>query len=282
MDPRLRAPALKGDVEALTTALNEGADPNRRDEDGYAPLLYAASNGHARCIDVLRRHGADVNAAARCGRTPLNTAAAGGHTEAIKILIKAGAMVDWRESWNGSSFATALHWAARLGTASAVQALLKAGADVDADNATRRVVRAVTLANVASDEASSSEDEDEEVQDDDSAVESVGSSIRLEVVRGSFTPLDEAVRRFGSKPNRVIPTLVAAGCTIKLEHAETVPYLRQVLECGGFAQYERAHRRRLAWILGRGTRVPAELLPTIIDFWAHVGWYAVPNLRPGS
>ena len=93
------------------------------------------------CIDVLRRHGADVNAAARCGRTPLNTAAAGGHTEAIKILIKAGALVDWRESWNGSSFATALHWAARLGTASAVAALLKAGADVDADNATRRVVR---------------------------------------------------------------------------------------------------------------------------------------------
>ncbi len=31
-----------------------------------------------------------------------------------------------------------------------------------------------------------------------------------------------------------------------------------------------------------GTRVPAELLPTIIDFWAHVGWYAVPNLRSGS
>ena len=86
-----------------------------------------------------------------------------------------------------------------------------------------------------------------------------GSSIRLEVVRGSFTPLDEAVRRFGAKPNRVIPTLVAAGCTIKLEHAETVPYLRQVLECGGFAQYERTHRRRLAWILGRGTRVPAEI-----------------------
>ena len=107
MDPRLRAPALKGDVEALTTALEAGADPNRRDEDGYAPLLYAASNGHARCIDVLRRHGADVNAAARCGRTPLNTAAAGGHTEAIQILIRAGVLVDWRESWNGSSFATA-------------------------------------------------------------------------------------------------------------------------------------------------------------------------------
>ena len=132
-------------------------------------------------------------------------------------------------------------------------------------------------------ESSSSDDDDEEVvQDDDSAVESVGSSIRLEVVRGSFTPLGQAVRRFGAKPNRVIPTLVAAGCTIKLEHAETVPYLRQVLECGGFEQYERAHRRRLAWILGRGTRVPAELLPTIIDLGPRRLVRQMPNLRPGS
>ena len=29
MDPRLRAPALKGDVEALTTALNAGARPKQ-------------------------------------------------------------------------------------------------------------------------------------------------------------------------------------------------------------------------------------------------------------
>jgi hypothetical protein len=140
MDPRLRAAALKGDVEALTTALNEGADPNQCDDDGYGPLLYAASNGHASCIDVLTRHGAAVNANARCGRTPLNTAAAGGHTEAIKVKL--------------------------------------------------------------------------------------------------------------------------------------------VLECGGFEQYARSHRTRLAWILGRGTRVPAELLPTIIDFWAHVGWYALPQWPP--
>ncbi len=266
MDPRLRAAALKGDVEALTTALNEGADPNQFDDDGYGPLLYAASNGHASCIDVLTRHGAAVNANARCGRTPLNTAAAGGHTEAIKVLIQAGALVDWHESWQGSTFATALHWAVRLGTASAVQALLDAGADVNWDNATRRVVRTVNPAYAST--------SDEEEEDDD------GSSIRLEVVSGGFTPLDQAVRRFGSQPNRVIPTLVRHGCTIKPTHAKTVPYLKLVLECGGFKQYERSHRTRLASILGRGTRVPAELLPTIIDFWAHVGWYALPQWPP--
>ena len=44
----------------------------------------------------------------------------------------------------------------------------------------------MTLANVAGESSSSDDDDEEEVQDDDSAVESVGSSIRLEVVRGSF------------------------------------------------------------------------------------------------
>ena len=92
--------------------------------------------------------------------------------------------------------------------------------------------------------------------------------------------MDQAVKRFGSEPNRVIPTLVRHGCKIKPTHAKTVPYLKLVLECGGFKQYERSHRRRLALILGRGTRVPAELLPTIIDFWAHVGWYALPQWPP--
>ena len=84
MDPRLRAPALKGDVEALTTALEAGANPNLRDDDGYAPLLYAVERPrfvHRRAPKARRRRqrGGAVRPDA------LNTAAAGGRTEAIKI-----------------------------------------------------------------------------------------------------------------------------------------------------------------------------------------------------
>mgnify|MGYP002830208164 CR=1 FL=1 len=62
MDPRLRTAALRGDLAALTRALDEGADPRLADEDGYTPLHYAASNGHVACIVRLAESGADVNA----------------------------------------------------------------------------------------------------------------------------------------------------------------------------------------------------------------------------
>ena len=45
MDPRLRTAALRGDLAALTRALDEGADPCLADEDGYTPLHYAAYGG---------------------------------------------------------------------------------------------------------------------------------------------------------------------------------------------------------------------------------------------
>ena len=38
MDPRLRSASLKGDLAALNRALDEGADPNLADADGYNPL----------------------------------------------------------------------------------------------------------------------------------------------------------------------------------------------------------------------------------------------------
>ena len=27
--------------------------------------------------------------------------------------------------------------------------------------------------------------------------------------------------------------------------------------------------------LNRGTRLPADVIPKIVDYWAHVGWYAI-------
>ena len=30
-----------------------------------------------------------------------------------------------------------------------------------------------------------------------------------------------------------------------------------------------------AAIFSRGTRLPADVIPKIVDYWAHVGWYAI-------
>jgi len=48
-----------------------------------------------------------------------------------------------------------------------------------------------------------------------------------------------------------------------------------VLEAGGIRAYERQHRTTLANILNRGTRLPADVIPKIVDYWAHVGRYAI-------
>ena len=53
---------------------------------------------------------------------------------------------------------------------------------------------------------------------------------------------------------------------------EWPPYLDAVTRAGGYARYERAHRARLAAIfIPKFPRVPAEIIPTIIAFWADCG-----------
>ena len=72
----------------------------------------------------------------------------------------------------------------------------------------------------------------------------------------------------------MVPLLVRAGATIKERHVERDSYCAAVRDAGGIRAYERLHRTTLANILNRGTRLPADVIPKIVDFWAHVGWYA--------
>ena len=53
---------------------------------------------------------------------------------------------------------------------------------------------------------------------------------------------------------------------------EWPPYLDAVTRAGGYARYERAHRARLAAIfIPKFPSVPAEVIPTIVVFWADCG-----------
>ena len=259
MHPELRAAAIRGDLGALCRALDAGVDPRLADDDGDTVLHYAAYNGHADCVARLAESGADVNACNRGRRTPLNMAASSGRVAAIHALLAAGADVNLSlrtsPTWSGKAIQspTALHWAASCKKIGAVEVLLAAGADVDAKTQ-----------------------------------EPPNASVSLYSLTRDPTALDLAVAQYGSftrssdlrlsrdwlRHNRMVPLLVHAGATIKERHAQRDSYCKAVRAAGGVRAYERQHRTTLANILNRGSRLPPAVIPKIVDFWAHVGWYA--------
>ena len=93
MDPRLRTPALRGDLAAVNRALDEGADPNLADGDGYNPLIFACENNHVACATRLIEAGARVDCHTDGLRTPLNIAARYGHADMIRVLLAGGAQI---------------------------------------------------------------------------------------------------------------------------------------------------------------------------------------------
>jgi cytochrome c len=117
--------AKKGDVAALTAALDSGEDANA--SDGIAtPLYYAIDRAHPEAAKLLVTRGADVNLAAKWG-PPLLAAAEAGKPESVKLLLDAGA--DAAVVFKGH---TALHAVARNGCLDCVVALVEKGADVNA------------------------------------------------------------------------------------------------------------------------------------------------------
>jgi len=66
------------------------------------------------------------------------------------------------------------------------------------------------------------------------------------------------------------------------DHAKQVFYLRAVHAAGGFPTYARAHRSLFVGILSRCTPLPAVIIPKIIEYWVHLGWYQYRVPRTGS
>ncbi len=119
--------AKKGNVAALTAALNAGADVNEIG-NGATPLYFAAMRGHLETARFLIAHGADVNAKTNFG-SPLMAAAAKGGPELVHLLLANGADPNAEPESQ-----TALHVAAEHGCLACVKALVIAGANVNAQH----------------------------------------------------------------------------------------------------------------------------------------------------
>lgn len=70
------------------------------DENGYTPILFAASEGRHECLKVLLDRGGNPNAKGNCNITPLHLAATSAHAECIEELLKHGADVNAKMSEN--------------------------------------------------------------------------------------------------------------------------------------------------------------------------------------
>ena len=89
---------------------------------------------------------------------------------------------------------------------------------------------------------------------------------------------------------KILPLLLRAGASInepaiaeKYEdltnlnisphYRKAIRYLRAVHAAGGFPAYVRGHRSMFAAFFSRGNRLPADVIPKIVNYWAHLGYY---------
>jgi ankyrin repeat protein len=82
----LHGAVARRDVEIVKMLLEAGADPNARQERGFAPLHDAAANGHAALVELLLKHGARADAKTDDGKTAGDMAAEKGHKELAEML----------------------------------------------------------------------------------------------------------------------------------------------------------------------------------------------------
>jgi len=133
---QLLAATLDGQAKLARQALDGGADPNARTEDGRTPLMLAAFDGHTETVRLLLARGANIDDRDPAQRTALMYAASGPNHQTVRLLLGNGAdplAVDREEHF------TALMFAASEGQAEVVRALLGHGSDpsmVDVDGDT--------------------------------------------------------------------------------------------------------------------------------------------------
>lgn len=114
-----------GDVAAVTSALDKGADVN--EIDGVTALYIASERGNVDLAALMIKRGADVNLPVSWQRTPLYAANKGGHAAIVKLLLDNGA-----DPNRVAKAQTPLHVAAENGCLECVIHLVGAGADVNA------------------------------------------------------------------------------------------------------------------------------------------------------
>ena len=103
--------ALNGNVHAMKSIMERGADPSLMSNTGWNTLHYAAAGGYTNIISLIHTQLPIIDSKTTEGITPLMIAAANGKLHAVKWFLEKGATVtcENKRGWN------TLHHAAQRG-----------------------------------------------------------------------------------------------------------------------------------------------------------------------
>jgi len=83
--------AMNGDVDAVTSLIDSGADVNATDDGNSTVLMWSASNGNADIAKILIANGAEITARDNGNGTALLRSAGAGNVELVNLLLDNGA-----------------------------------------------------------------------------------------------------------------------------------------------------------------------------------------------
>ena len=269
----LHLAAQNGDVAALQRLLSEGAPVDLVAEIRHAvddeqtpwtctPLHviftpkdnpFVTGNifrpGHMQCVKLLIAHGADPNAVDNCGRNTLKLAVETGVTSVIKTLIEAGAVV--HESGAPSVGGTGGEW-------SILHATMRSLGDFGEGDKGLEIISLLCKAGASADAEHTC----------------YGTTLEYAVWTDHrrHWPFFFRLGLAHPRPPESMPN---PGITRRVYAPRRAhPYLAKIEAAGSFRNYERAHLRSLsATFVPKFPRLPAEIVPLIVQFWAHVGDY---------
>jgi len=174
--PLIKA-AASGDSSAVEKLVNEGANINEPDSNGYTPLMHAVWSRKTETVKVLINKGADVNAKDKNGYTPLLWAVSYGYSEIAKILLDKGANVNAKANDGSTPYSLAVQanspelkllmskdadmkvedrghlllWAVQASDIEFAKKLIKKGADINTKNPEGETVLDVALCSAQGD-----------------------------------------------------------------------------------------------------------------------------------